>query len=205
MKIRTELDLPKDVAKDFLSGKVDISNVVVRSKESGKIIRYLKSNAVEKIDNAKGIVNKIGSKNLLIGIGITVAVVSVGGIIKLIVNKSSEKESVKVPKCINDFQKRFHKYLKEAQKGIVNVKTIDSLIESLNEIENQKDKEVRIDFSAEELKFILNKVCDFTKNMNKEYSDEKIKIKSPSNNSSKNLVYLKDYLECQKQVLEKIS
>ena len=64
----------------------------------------------------------------MIGLGITAAVVTVGGVINLVVNKSSEKESVKVPKCINDFQKNFHKYLKETQKGTLNVKTIDSLI-----------------------------------------------------------------------------
>lgn len=205
MKVNVSLDLPKSVAKEWVAGKVDISNVVVRSKETGKIIRYLKSSTVDKMDGAKNLVSKIGSKNILIGLGITAAVVTVGGLINLVVNKSSEKECVKVPKCINDFQRKFHKYLKEAQKGNLNIKTIDELLNSLDEIEKLKSKEVRIDFSAEELKFLLSKIYDFTKNINEEHNGEKMKVKSPTNNSSKNLVYLKDYLECQKQVLEKIS
>ena len=38
MKVNVPLDLPKSVAKEWVAGKVDISNVVVRSKETGKII-----------------------------------------------------------------------------------------------------------------------------------------------------------------------
>lgn len=205
MKVNVSLYLPKSVAKEWVTGKVDISNVVVRSKETGKIIRYLKTSAVDKIDEAKNLVSKIGSKNIIIGLGVTAAVVTVGGVINLIVNKSSEKESVKVPKCINDFQRKFHKYLRETQKGNLNLKTIDELLNSLVEIEKLKSREVRIDFSAEELKFLLSKIYDFTKSIYEEHNGEKVKVKSPTNNSSKNLVYLKDYLECQKQVLEKIS
>lgn len=205
MKVNVLLDLPKSVAKEWISGNVDISNVVVRSTETGKIIRYLKTSVVDKVDEAKKLVSKIGSKNILIGLGITGAVVTVGGLINLVVNKSSDKECVKVPKCINDFQRKFHKYLKDAQKGNLDIKTIDELLKLLDEIECLKSKEVRIDFSAEELKYILSKIYDFTKNINEEYNSEKVKVKSPTNNSSKNLVYLKDYFKCQKQVLEKVS
>lgn len=204
MKVNVVMDISNDMFKKWKAGEVVIS-AVARSKKSGKIVQYMKLGAANTIAGAKSLARKVGTKNLLIGLGITAAAVTVGGIINLVVNKSSEKESVKVPKCINDFQKSFHKYLKETQKGTINVKTIDSLLSSLEEIENLDNKEVRIDFSADELRLILSKICDFTKNMNKEYSDEKVKLKSPTKNSNKNLVYLKDYLEYQKQVVEKIA
>lgn len=202
MRLNRSLDVPKNLLKDYIGGKINIS-AVFRSKETGKIIQYGSLMPEDKLVGVKKMAENIGSKNLFLGIGITAAVVTIGGIISLIVNKPSEKTSVKIPKCVNDFQEKFHKYLNEAQKGVLNVKTIDELLDSLNEIKKLKDKEIKIDFSTKELKFILNKIYDFTNSINEEQKKLQSKIKAPSNNSSKNIVYLKDYLQLQKQAAEK--
>lgn len=72
-------------------------------------------------------------------------------------------------------------------------------------MEQLKDKEIKIDFSTQELKFLLDKIYDFTNEIKEEQKDSKTQIKAPSNSSSKNLVYLKDYLKYQKQFIENIS
>lgn len=202
MKLNKSLDIPDELVSDYLKGKIDISNAVIRSKETGKIIKYAKLKSENKLDDAKELAENVGSKKLLIGIGVTVAIVTISGIVSLIVNKASEKNSIKIPKCVEDFQKKFHKYLKEAQKGILNEKTIDELLKSLDEVENMNDKEVKIDFSTKEIKFLLNKIYEFTNNINEE---NKAKFKAPTSNSSKNIIYLKDYLQYQKQIATKVS
>ena len=202
MKLDVSLDIPKENLKDYFAGKLDISNAVIRNKETGKIIKYAKLGSKDKLDNVKEIAESAKGKNLLLGIGITVATVTIGGIISLIVNKASEKKSVKIPECVDDFQKKFKKYLDEAQKGELNVKTIDELLKSLDEIEKLENKEIKIDFSSKELKFLLKKIYDFTDSINAEQDRLIKKIKAPSNNSSKNIDYLKDYLKVQKQVAQ---
>ena len=119
MKVKVTMDLSTKVAKDWLAGKVDISNAVVRSRDTGKILKYVKLGTENTIDNAKKVASKVTGKNLVIGLGVTAAVVTIGGIINLVINKKNDKESVGIPKCINDFQKYFHKYLKETQKVLL--------------------------------------------------------------------------------------
>ena len=200
MKVKTTLNIPDNLVKDLATGSVNIANAVVRSNKTGKIIKYVPLGPGDKLEEAKAVAKSIKGKNLIIGLGVTAAVVTVGGLITFIIKKTSKKSNVEVPKCITEFQKNFKKYLNEAQKGIVNVKTIDELLSTLNEIELLDDKEIKIDFSAKELKFLLKKIYEFTKNINIEQGNQKQTFKAPSSNSAKNIVYLKDYLQYQKQV-----
>ena len=200
MKVKTTLNIPDNLVKDLATGSVNIANAVVRSNKTWKIIKYVPLGPGDKLEEAKAVAKSIKGKNLIIGLGVTAAVVTVGGLITFIIKKTSKKSNVEVPKCITEFQKNFKKYLNEAQKGIVNVKTIDELLSTLNEIELLDDKEIKIDFSAKELKFLLKKIYEFTKNINIEQGNQKQTFKAPSSNSAKNIVYLKDYLQYQKQV-----
>lgn len=205
MKVDVSLDVPAKYAKDYLSGKVDISKAIVRNKETGKIIKHINLGISDKKEAIKGVAEKIGSKNILIGLGITAVGVTIGGVVNLVINKSKNKASVEIPKCVENFQKCFHKYIKETQKGNLNEKTINDLLSSLDEVEQLKSKEVKIDFSADELKFMLEKIYDFTNNNLRNSEKSKIKLKAPSNNSSKNIVYLKDYLQTQKELIQQVS
>lgn len=202
IKIKRSLEIPEEYMKDFILGKIDISKVVVRNKENGKIIKHVE---LKPIDKTNKIVENVGAKNLLLGVGITAAIVTIGGILNLVVKKKSQKENVEIPECVNRFHKSFRKYLKEAQKGILKQDTIEELSNSLDEIEKIDNKEIKIDFSAKETKFLLNRIYLFTQDINRENKITENKLKAPTNNSSKNIVYLKDYLEVQKQMTKKVA
>ncbi len=62
-----------------------------------------------------------------------------------------------------------------------------------------------MDFTTAELKTLLKNIYDFTNEVAKKRDVTIDKLKKPSNKSSDNIVFLKDYLNTQKKIIEKVS
>ena len=199
IKVPVKLNIPNKYVKDIASGTIDISKAVLRNKDNGKIIKYtdLCYNSKE---TAKDVIENVGIKNLGIAGLVVGSVALIGFGIYKVVNIFNKDKKIELPKGIKEFHKKLNKYLEEANKGILNVDSIDHLLKSIDEIEKLNDSNIKIDFSTQEVKELFNSVYKFTTKLNKKDKNNKIKFKAPSNSSSDNIIYLKEYLEYQKNL-----
>ena len=199
MIVSAKLDIPKEYVKDVTSGAIDISKAVLRDVDSGKIVKHAKL-FVDNGDTAEEVVESVGMKNLGIAGLVVGSVALVGfGVYKIVKNFNKDKE-INMPKSITEFHNKLNKYLEEANKGILNVNSIDDVLKAIDEIERLKDQSIKIDFSTKEVRNLLNSIYKFTAKLNKNDKHNKIKFKAPSKNSKDNVVYLKDYLKYQKEL-----
>lgn len=199
MIVPVKLDIPKEYVKDIASGAIEISKAVLRDVDSGKIVKHANL-FIDNNNTAKEVVKSVGMKNLGMARLVVGSIALVGfGVYKIIKVFNKDKE-VKMPKSITEFHKKLNKYLEEANKGILNVDSIDDVLKAIDEIERIKDPNIKIDFSTKEVRDLLNSVYKFTTKLNKEDKNNKIKFKVPSKNSKDNVVCLKDYLKYQKEL-----
>lgn len=199
MIVPVKLDIPKEYVKDIASGAIDISKAVLRDVDSGKIVKHADL-FMDNKKTTKEVVKGVGVKNLgMAGLAIgSIALVGFG--VYKIIKIFNKDEEIKMPKCITEFYKKLNKYLEEANKGILNVDSIEDVLKAIDEIERIKDPNIKIDFSTKEVRDLLNSVYKFTTKLNKEDKNNKIKFKVPSKNSKGNVVCLKDYLKYQKEL-----
>lgn len=199
MIVSTKLDIPDKYLKDVASGAIDLSKAVLRDTNSGKIVKHTNL-FLDNKDSAKNVVENVGIKNLGI-VGLIVGGITLVGFgVYKIVKVFNKDKKIEMPKSVKEFHKRLNNYLEEANKGFLNTDTIDSVLKSLDEIEKIKDSNIRIDFSTKEVKDLLKSIYKFTTKLNEEDKKNKIKFKAPSNNSNNNIIYLKDYLNYQKEL-----
>lgn len=199
MIVPVKLNIPKEYVKDVANGTIDVSKAVLRNVNSGKIVKYADL-LIDNKDTTKEVVKNVGVKNLGIAGLVISGIALVGlGVYKIVENFNKDKE-IKMPKCVTEFHKKLNKYLEEANKGILNVDSIDNVLKAIDEIEKLKDSNIKIDFSTKEVRDLLNSVYKFTTKLNREDKNNKIKFKAPSKNSKDNVVCLRDYLKYQKEL-----
>ncbi len=199
MIVPVKLNIPKEYVKDVASGTIDVSKAVLRNVNSGKIVKHADL-LIDNKDTTKEVVKNVGVKNLGIAGLVISGIALVGfGVYKIVENFNKDKE-IKMPKCVTEFHKKLNKYLEEANKGILNVDSIDNVLKAIDEIEKLKDSNIKIDFSTKEVRDLLNSVYKFTTKLNREDKNNKIKFKAPSKNSKDNVVCLRDYLKYQKEL-----
>lgn len=199
MIVPVKLDIPKEYVKDVTSGAIDISKAVLRDVNSGKIVKHADL-LVDNKDTAKEVIENVGVKNLGIAGLVVGSITLVGFGVYKIVETFNKDKKIKMPRCITEFHKKLNIYLEEANKGILNVNSIDDVLKAIDEIERLKDPNIKIDFSTKEVRELLNSVYKFTTKLNKEDKNNKIKFKAPSKNSKDNVVFLKDYLKYQREL-----
>lgn len=198
MLVPVQLDIPAEYVDGFLDGSLMITKAVVRAAKDGKIQKHIdllptvKNEAVQLLSN----------KKVRLAVGITAAVIMVGGLITVIVKKANEKSDVEIPECVIRFQNLFRSYLEEAQKGDLSVETINSLLETLDEVEATQNRTVTIDFSTEELTTLLMQIYEYTNKLAAATSVSAESLSAPTHNSEDNLLSLKQYLHLQKQIIE---
>ena len=113
MLVPVQLDIPAEYVDGFLDGSLVITKAVVRAAKDGKIQKHIdllpavKNEAVQLLSN----------KKVRLAVGLTAAVIVVGGLITIIVKKANEKSDVEIPESVFRFQDLFRTYLKEAKKG----------------------------------------------------------------------------------------
>lgn len=196
MIVPVKLRIPKEYEKDIASGAIDISKAVLRDVNSGKIIKHTDL-FVENKDALKTVdVKRLGKTGAIIG-----GIALVGfGVYKLIEKFNKDKEP-QMPKCITKFHEKLNIYLDDASKGELNIESIENLLKAMEEVEKIKDPNVKIDFSTQEVRELLNSIYKFTTKLNKKDKNNKIKFKEPSKNSKDNIVCLKNYLTYQKELI----
>ena len=182
--------------KELASGTIDASKFILRNTDTGHIIKH--GDILFDKDSRKEIVK--GAKSLgIIGLAIGGTVLVGFGVYK-VVNHFKEKEKIKMPKEIRAFHGNLDKYIKEAHKGIINVKTVDKLLKSIDIIEQKNDPNIKIDFSTNEVKELLNLIYSFTIKLNENDRNHQKEFRVPSDDSENNVICFKDYLNYQKEL-----
>ena len=137
MIVPVKLDIPKEYVKDVASGAIDISKAVLRNVDSGKIVKHADL-FVDNKDTAKEVVKSVGVKKLGIAGLVVGSVALVGfGVYKIIKVFNKDKE-IEMPKSITEFHKKLNKYLEEANKGILNVDSIDDVLKAIERKKTNK-------------------------------------------------------------------
>lgn len=201
MLVPVQLDIPAEYVDGFLDGSLVITKAVVRAAKDGKIQKHIDLLPAVKNDA----VQLLSNKKVRLAVGLTAAVIVVGGLITIIVKKTNEKSDVEIPESVIRFQDLFRAYLKEARKGNLNVDTINSLLETLDEVEATQNGTVTIDFSTEELTTLLMQIYEYTNKLAAATSVNAESLSAPTHNSGGNLLSLKQYLRLQKQIIESVA
>ena len=201
MLVPVQLDIPAEYVDGFLDGSLVITKAVVRAAKDGKIQKHIDLLPAVKNDA----VQLLSNKKVRLAVGLTAAVIVVGGLITIIVKKINEKSDVEIPESVIRFQDLFRAYLKEARKGNLNVDTINSLLETLDEVEATQNGTVTIDFSTEELTTLLMQIYEYTNKLAAATSVNAESLSAPTHNSGGNLLSLKQYLRLQKQIIESVA
>ena len=201
MLVPVQLDIPAEYVDGFLDGSLVITKAVVRAAKDGKIQKHIDLLPAVKNDA----VQLLSNKKVRLAVGLTAAVIVVGGLITIIVKKTNEKSDVEIPESVIRFQDLFRAYLKEARKGNLNVDTINSLLETLDEVEATQNGTVTIDFSTDELTTLLMQIYEYTNKLAAATSVNAESLSAPTHNSGGNLLSLKQYLRLQKQIIESVA
>lgn len=198
MLVPVQLDIPAEYVDGFLDGSLVITKAVVRAAKGGKIQKHI--DLLPAVKNE--VVQLLSNKKIRLAVGLTAAVIVVGGLITIIVKKANEKSDIEIPECVIRFQDLFRAYLKEAKKSDLSVDTINRLLETLDEVEATQNGTVTIDFSTEELTTLLMQIYEYTNKLVATTSVNTESLFAPTHNSGGNLLSLKQYLRLQKQIIE---
>ena len=195
MEQLVKMDIPDKLVSDYISGKLDISNAVARNNTTGRIDSYVKLTSID----SKKTHNLSSKEAIAIAAGGTVLLVG-GLIVHIIKKKKKSMKKIEVPEYIAKFHSIFQIYLREAKEGQLDIATICELIEVIDEIEANNDGTFTIDFSASEVKELLEIILDYTKQLQicNNYSVNY----ELSNNSDHNINIFKKCLLMQKDYLE---
>lgn len=195
-------DIPSDLALGIVKGTYKRFGGVVRDSSTGAIVKHLKEAEIPK-KGGRAILKVIKRHPIAaIGIGATVTIGSAAT--SYVVKKKKEKrDKSNTPECVLNFEKSLKKYLKAVRKGTLDERTIDKLMDDLNQIgESDGGEQISLDFSTKELGSLVNMIYDYTRKLAKANS---VKLKRYKLKKSNSIINLYDCLEMQKKIFEEVA
>lgn len=195
-------DIPNDLALGILKGTYKRFGGVVRDSGTGAIVKHLKEVDAPK-KGGHAILQVIKRHPIAaIGIGATVTIGSAAT--SYIVKKKKEKRGrSNIPESVLNFEKSLKKYLKAVRKGTLDERTIDNLMDDLNQIvKSDGGEQISLDFSTKELGSLVNMIYDYTRELAKANS---VKLKYYKQKKSNPINNLHNCLEMQKKIFEEVA
>lgn len=188
-------DIPPFIQEGLANGSFIRYGGVVRD-QAGQIVQHLTE--VEMITNeGAGIAKRAFSFVKKNKWAIGVALVAAGGI-AWAVSKNRKNQSVRVPKCLVDFDAAFQRYIVSAKDGTINQKIIEDVLVSLEEIrKNQETGKMSIEFSVENARLVIDMVREYTEKLAVANSAE---IPTDISESGNAIIDLQQYVERQKDI-----
>lgn len=204
MKRNVSIDLSNETEEALLSNQAKITGVVIRGNK-GKIIKHEKivpyevdenyeeyNNYNEEYNNQD--VNHISEETAEV-LGTFLGDLTwniIKNVGSKVINHFKDKQNTKIQKIEDEFHQKLKDYIEETKKGDLQVKTIESLIASINELE-KKDNNVKIELTTEEFKVILNSIIKF---------NNENETKEPElSDGEANIIRFKEFLTYQKEIL----
>ena len=200
--VQVPLDVPEDVYRDVLKGKLEILGMAKDAHH--KVRKHIPRAKIQKADEAskikKGVVQVIKDHKVgVIVVGVAAVAASVG---TYFYQNWKEKKKEEAEKRIEDFKKALQEYLNASRNGNLNMVVVDNLLKSIEELEEKKaGKDIELTIPAAQLAELIHSIFTYTESFAKA-NEFKAKVKKPKSGTNGSIVSLKTYLEIQKQILE---
>lgn len=200
--------IPEDIATGLATGLYRRIGSVVRyaaGPNKGQIVKHLKPIDLEAAEQARGVGARAlqfvkGHKKgaIIVGAGVTLA-----GAGAYVYNKVKNHE----PKVVTEFHASLRIYIDAIRNGDMDVKKINSLMNSLERLKDYKDyKKISIQLTTEELETLVGRIYDYTIKLandnSVEFADDELKH---SWNCADAIINLQLYLKAQKRIFEEVA
>ena len=192
--------IPSEIQQGIDAGILFRCGGVVRDA-AGHIVAHLKEAPVKEIEEgASKLLNLVKKNKFIVGTVIVAATTATVGIVYLVV-KGKNRQKVKIPEYVVDFNDSLVSYLDSIRSGSLSEDKIDKVISTLEAItKTQEEGIINIELSPENTSMLIDMIRDYTvqfANANS-YNGQ---VEAPANVGE--LSSLRHYLNVQKQVFMK--
>ena len=198
--VQVPLDIPDDIYKDLLNGSLELLGLVKDNQH--RIRKHIPKAKLVKSDEIKktGLLQVI-KQHKVVAICVAVATTATG-VGAYVYHNWKEGKIDAAEEKVSLFQKALKEYLKASKRGKLNIRVVENLLVSLDELEKKKmEKDIELTIPASQLNELIFSIFTYTESLAQANSFE-IKIVKPKFGSRENIESLKTYLEIQKQILE---
>ena len=206
MAVVTEaFDIPMDIMTKLATGEYRRLGGVVRvaiGPNKGQIVKHLDPIEIEQVAQNKNVVTKViefSKKNRkVIIIGTAVAGTMVAG------NFVHQKIKNREPKVMKIYHAALRSYIEDIRNGELSMKSINRLMDSLEELKQDKRYEMlKIELTTEELDVLVNRIYEYTVKL---ASDNAVELTDDEKKSSDNsILNLQRYLKTQKRIFKSVA
>lgn len=203
MAVVTEaFDIPTDIMTKLATGEYRRLGGVVRvaiGPNKGQIVKHLDPVKVESALQAQKLSTKVlefskrNKKTLVVGAAIagTITVASL----------TYQKIKSREPEVVKRFHVALRKYIRDIRNGELSIKSINCLMDTLNDLKQNKNYEkLKIELTTEELNVLVSRIYEYTIKL---ADDNAVKLTDEELNISDNLILnLQKYLKAQRRIFE---
>lgn len=203
MAVVTEaFDIPMDIMTKLATGEYRRLGGVVRvaiGPNKGQIVKHLDPVKVESSLQAQKLSTKVlefskrNKKTLVVGAAIagTITVASL----------TYQKIKSREPEVVKRFHVALRKYIRDIRNGELSIKSINCLMDTLNDLKQNKNYEkLKIELTTEELNVLVSRIYEYTIKL---ADDNAVKLTDEELNISDNLILnLQKYLKAQRRIFE---
>ena len=193
-------DVPDFIQAELESGSLIRYGGIIRD-QAGHIVQHLSEVDLPGNDSAgkAGQLMSFAKKNkgVLIGTAIVVAAAAAAGI-GWVISRNKKNQTIRIPKCIVDFNSAFQCYITSIQAGTLDQKILDDVLKALEEIKkNQESGGMDITFSVENAQYLVDMVRDYTERLADANS---YKMPEHITSNGNTVIDLQQYLSIQKDI-----
>lgn len=198
-------DSPDDIMTKILTGEFTRIGGVIRhavGPRKGQIVKHLIPIDMKVAEQGQGIGAKTlqfakNNKKGFVVVSICIAVAAFG-------TEIYHRIKMRELEVVSKFRSTLKDYISAIRTGNLDMKVIDNLMSSLDELKKHKDYEkINIQLSTEELDILVNKIYEYTVKLAKENSVELTdEAHYVSEESGDAIINLQKYLNTQKRIFE---
>jgi len=206
--IQPVFEIAPDIEAGLLSGTYRrVGGVIYYAAGTGKtgIVEHLKE-TIAPAETTKSVLSKVvdffstSKGKIIIAVGICLVTIGAGSWLR---RNAWKKRQMEIVECVENFNHSFGTYLDAISNGDLDLSTIDSLMESLEVMEDTHDNGIiTIDFSSKQFQALAKLICDYTEKLAEANSSEVMKP-SISVSTESLFIDMRQCLEFQRQIFRK--
>ena len=206
MAVVTEaFDIPMDIMTKLATGEYRRLGGVVRvaiGPNKGQIVKHLDPIKIEQVAQNKNIATKaiaFSKKNrkvIIIGTAIA-GTIAAGNFVR-------QKIKNREPEVMKRYHAALRFYIEDIRNGELSIKSINRLMDALEELkQNKRYERLKIELATEELDVLVNRIYEYTVKL---ASDNEVELTNDEKKTSDNsIMNLQRHLKTQKRIFESVA
>ena len=206
MAVVTEaFDIPMDIMTKLATGEYRRLGGVVRvaiGPNKGQIVKHLDPIKIEQVAQNKNVATKVlefskkNRKVIIIGTAIAGTIAAGNFVCQKIKNRE--------PEVMKRYHVALRLYIEDIRNGELSVKSINRLMDALEEMkQNKRYEKLKIELTTEELDVLVNRIYEYTVKL---ASDNAVELTDDEKKSSDNsILNLQRHLKTQKRIFESVA